>query len=477
MSALPPASGGPFGAPLRRCVRAAAPAAIALALLAPAPPPARAGADVVAEALLRQPVSAERSRGLATWLRTAPLAAELRLLRYGPDVLGPDERPLVEAALRQAPKAEPDLRRRLEARRELALAGEGRRTKADPADLRALRPRQSVWRVGVLLPDSGDYAGFAATVEAAVVAGLAWDPAAGPFLVEHHGTGDAEPARAAAALDTAVTACGVVVGELLSEPTFALAAGTRIAGVPLVSPTATDESIGHAGPAVFQVGPPNALRGERLARTFLAPGRKVAIITSSARGHAPLVEAFAAAAESLGATIVRRDVYAPGVTDFRSFSRGLRTFGAEVLFWDGDSREVVPLLRQLGSDGISVRVCGGAALSPDQFHTGEKLLLEGVSFVADDWQLAPAQQAAVDSLAEARGERPGSLWTRGFLAGRRIAAAVAEGARTPAELAARLVSRDPSLRAGGFLDATREGASIPVFTVQHGEAVPLPGSP
>lgn len=335
-----------------------------------------------------------------------------------------------------------------------------------------LRPRQSVWRVGVLLPDRGDYAGYAVSVRAALEAGLASVPGAGPFTLEPHGTGDAEPARAAGALDSAAAACGVIVGELLSGPTFALAAGTRLAGLPLVSPTATDEAIGAAGPAVFAVGPAGAERGAVLARAITGGrARKVAILTSAALAREPLAVAFAAAAESLGCKIVRRDTYAAGSGDFRTFSRGLRTFGAEVLFWDGEPREAVALLRQLTADGVQVRVCGGTPLAPEQYHAGEKLYLEGVTYVADDWRLAPAHQAVVDSLAQARGEKPGALWTRGFLAGRRIAEGVAAGASTPAELAARLRHRDGTLRAGGFLDCGADGATIPVWTVQRGKSI------
>jgi ABC-type branched-subunit amino acid transport system substrate-binding protein len=465
----------PLGA---RFARGIALAALALAACAGSPKRNAPGPATDGESLVRQPVSAERTRAIAAWARSADLDALLRLLRYDSAQLGPDEKPIAEAALQRTPAARADLHRRLEARRDLVDARAGRKGARNVADIEALRPHQSIWRIGVLLPDRGDYAGYAASVLAALEAGLAYGHgAAGPFTLEFHGTGDAEPARAAAALDTAAATCGVIVGELLSEPTFALAAGTRIAGLPLVSPTATDEAIGSAGPAVFQVGPANAQRGAELVRALLADKpRKVAILTSSGAAKGPLVGSFAAAAESLGATIVRRDTYAPGTTDFRTLARAIRTFGAEVLFWDGDTREAVLLLRQLGADGISVRVCGGTALAPEQFHAGEKVLIEGVTYVADDWRLAPAQQSVVDSLAQSRGEHAGALWTRGFLAGRRIADAVAAGARTPSELAARLRHRDANLRAAGFLDCTQDSATIPVWTVQRGKPVELPAA-
>lgn len=472
---IEPGSGRRRPAPAALAVRAAC--AALLAALAFAPPAAGAKSEPShgpdGESLLKHPVSSDRTKFLATWLRTAKLDELLRLLRYDAAKLGPDEKAIVEAAWKLAPSSDADLKRRLDARRQLVLAEAGdRKATRDLTELQALRPRQSVWRVGVLLPNRGDYAGYAVSVRTALEAGLLWGGAAEPFLLEFHGTGDAEPARAAAALDSAAVTCGVVVGELLSEPTFALAAGTRMAGLPLLSPTATDEDIGRAGNAVFQVGPASAERGRVLARTVLGgSARKVAILTSTGAARGPLATSFAAAAESLGATIVRRDVYAPGSADFRNLSRAVRTFGAEVLFWDGDSREAVALLKQLGADGISVRVCGGTSLAPDQFHAGEKVLLEGVTYVDDDWSLAPVQKAVVDSIAQSRGERAGSLWTRGFLTGRRLVDAIKSGARTPPELAAKLRHRDPVLRAGGFLDCTLDGATVPVWTIDRGKPV------
>lgn len=82
-----------------------------------------------------------------------------------------------------------------------------------------------------------------------------------------------------------------------------------------------------------------------------------------------------------------------------------------------------------------------------------------------------AQQAVLDSIAKSRSERAGAIWVRGFLAGRRIAAAVDAGARTPAELGARLRHRDATRRTAGYLECTLDGASLPVYVVQRGKSV------
>src|SRR5262249_42477166 len=160
----------------------------------------------------------------------------------------------------------------------------------------------------------------------------------------------------------------------------------------------------------FQVGPSSTMRARMLARAVVSPGRRVAILTSSASARSPFVAAFATAAESLGAKIVRRDVYPAGSSDYHLPSRSGKAFGAELLFWDGESREAEALLRQLATDGVSIKVCGGAALAPDQLRAASKSLLEGVTWVADDWTLPAADAARLDSLARERNEKSGPLW-------------------------------------------------------------------
>lgn len=468
----------PLAHPVRSFARRCA-VILALAWLVALAPASRAGSPpplgrAAADRLAAEAPGAARNARLAAWARDASLDDLLWVLRRDPAELDGAEPMLVAEAMKRVAPARHELLRRLDARRLLLDARARQRAGRDAPELEALRPRQSVFRVAVLLPDRGDYAAYAALVRAGVEAGLAYGRPHGalPIEPEAHGTGDGDVPLGAAVLDTVSRSCGAIVGELLSVSTAALATGARVIGLPLVSPTATDESIGRIGPAVFQVGPSGLQRGERLARAMLAGGpRKIAILTSTSVAHASFVDAFAAEAESLGATIVRRDAYAPGTADFRVASRGLRTFGAEVLFWDGESREADALVRQLAADGVSIKLCGGPSLAPDQFHSTARTLLEGVTWIADDWQLDAPAQAHLDSLLRARGEKSSPLATRGFLAGRRIAAAVDAGARTSGELAARLRASDATLREHGLLDLAAEGATLPVYVVTRGKSV------
>ena len=394
----------------------------------------------------------------------------LTLLFAVPGPLAQGEREVVQRAIALTPSSRNELRSRLEARALLADSRAAKKVGRTRAELLAVRPYASPFRVAALLPDSGDYRDYGDAMRHALAAGLATSRL--PLDLVAHGTGDDDAPRTADALAAASQECGLVVGELLSVSTRALATATRFMGVPLVSPSATDESIGRIGPNVFQVGPAQRERALVLARAmFAGKAQRYAVVASQSAMRGELVRAFCAEADSLGAKLVRREPYGSGTLDFRMFARSVRAAGAEVVLWDGEPREAEALVRALATEGVGVKLCGGDNLAPDQYHSGARMLLEGVIYVGEDWRLMPPAQATLDSLARAAGDKPGALWTRGWLAGRRIAAAIDAGARTPGELAAQLRHRDGALRAAGMLDCALDGARLPVYVVKRGKAV------
>jgi ABC-type branched-subunit amino acid transport system substrate-binding protein len=233
------------------------------------------------------------------------------------------------------------------------------------------------------------------------------------------------------------------------------------------------------GATVFQVGPSGARRGIELARSWLDDSPlRVGVLQSSEAARGAFGRRFASAAEAFGFPVVWRETYPADNQDFRALVRALVAKKVELLFWDGEPREADALLKQLAVDAVSVRLCGGEALAPEQHHAQVRTLLEGVRYIAEDWRLAELQQARLDSLARAAGEeRATSLFVRGYLAGRFVAGAVQAGALCPEEVAGFLatwVESDPGSSARGFLNCPAEGALLPVFTVERGKGVPRP---
>jgi ABC-type branched-subunit amino acid transport system substrate-binding protein len=450
------------------------------------PPRAASGPRSVqeADALAGVLPGRDRDRALAQWAERAGLPDLLFVLRRPAAELAGAEAPLVETALARTHPARRALQARLLTR--LALAdpdGAARRFGALAPRVAELprHPRASVFRVGALLPDRGDYAGFGRSVRLGIEAALAEADSAEDrsLTLRTWSTGEGDPAGVAAALDSALDSSALLVGELLSVPTLEIASAARAEGVPLISPTATDEAVGSAGPAVFQIGPSGARRAIELARSWLDdPPSRVGVLVTTDAARGTFGQRFASAAEAFGFQVVWRETYPPDTQDFRALVRAMSAKKVDLLFWDGEPREADALIKQLVKDRMSVRLCGGEGLAPEQHHAEIRPLMEGVRYIVEDWRFPAPLEARLDSLARAAGEdRAGTLFVRGFLAGRFLAAAVRGGAMCPEEVTSFLTAwleHDPGAPARGFLNCPAEGATLPVFTIARGKAVPLP---
>ena len=434
------------------------------------PPRTLAGAD----SLVDTPASPARDKALLEWAKRANVNDLAWILGRGRGRLMGAEVPLLDLAFVATPSSRPALRERWLARRAVRATKPPKRGELPLPELSALRPEASVFQVAVILPDEGEYAEYGRAVRAALVAGLAFDHAlrVPRLMLDTLGSGGGDPGLVAAAFDSAAKRCDVIVGELLSQPTLSLATAATATGMTLVSPTATDERIGSVGPQVFQVGPGPVARARALADVVLGPGsHAVAVVGSTAGIRSAFADAFVAEVKARGGKLARREVARTGGSEVTDQARGLKSSGADVLFWDGATRDIEALVRALATEGAALRLCGGPTLAPDGMRSSVRPLLEGVTWVAEDWKLDARSRAYVDSAASVAGSKPGSLWTRGFLAGRRIADAIDAGARCAPEVAVQLRNRDAGLAAVGLLECERAGAALPVFVVQRGKVV------
>lgn len=423
------------------------------------------------EHLLAAPTtSRDRDRLIGEWAKDAALDDLLWVLRLPSATLGAAEAPILDAAIRRTASERDELRQRLLARRALAAPRSARRNDPPLPSLDALRPFASVWRVAAILPDQGEYAGYASAVRVAIAEGLAHGRGTGARAIELDtlATGDSDPFLLAQAFEKARQRSDVIVGELLSTPTLSLATAASACGVTLVSPTATDERIGRIHARIVQVGPGPGGRARSLADVVLGNRPHVVAISGSASGvKSAFADAFAKEVESRGGKVARRESMRGG--DLGPYVRAVQESGADVLFWDGPAKDAEGLLRALASQGASVRLCGGPALSPEGMRPAARALLEGVAWVNDDWRLPATVRARLDSLATRTGLRRGAFWSQGWLAGRGIAAAIDGGARTSLEVARALAGDGTA--GPGMMDARAAGATLPVFVVSSGRAV------
>src|SRR6185436_2780135 len=202
---------------------------------------------VAADSLVDTPAGAARDKALSEWAKRASVNDLTWILDRGRGRLMSAEVPLLDLAFVATPSSRSALRQRWLARRAVRTPKPPKRGEPPLPDFAELRPEASVFRIAVILPDEGEYAEYGRAVRAALATGLAFERLPRPLrlTLDTLGTADGDPARVAAAFDSAAKRSDIIVGELLSQPTLSLATAATATGLTLVSPTATDERIGR----------------------------------------------------------------------------------------------------------------------------------------------------------------------------------------------------------------------------------------
>jgi ABC-type branched-subunit amino acid transport system substrate-binding protein len=218
-------------------------------------------------------------------------------------------------------------------------------------------------RVGVLTPLTGRYARFGNAFQAGVqLARRHEDPAAtGPWEIMLEDTqGDPVIAALAARSLCEEQGCQLLVGALLSATTATVAMVAQQHGIPLVSPTATNERLGELGDKVLQTNLFGQVEVKILARlaTDILLKRRFAIIRPDTPEGEALARAFATQVTELGGEIVVEEVFDASATDFRSQVLDLRRRRPEVVFAPTTVDQMVLLGPQLDFYKVGALVLG-----------------------------------------------------------------------------------------------------------------------
>jgi ABC-type branched-subunit amino acid transport system substrate-binding protein len=347
-----------------------------------------------------------------------------------------------------------------------------KRTGAAPsADSIPLAPGavQSVFRVSLLSPQTGDYEAYGRSLRAGLeIAAQEFNAhAATPVRLDIHetaGEGWLAAREGRAALDAGA---GVLVGDVLTVPTLVLAGLANQTGVPLLSPSATDPMVGATGPLVFQTGAPLEAQARTLAG-YAVRNDKRRIIAVPANLDSAFLGAFEAEAKQLGASVARVPA-SSGMRDFRAVANELKRVRADAVLLPLDPEQGELWVGGLMKQGVFLPYLATDALDPQGFHPETRRLLDGMVAVSTDYALPEQAFARIDSLARAAyGLDADRFVRRGYLTGQLITKTIAAGADSPASFAA-LVRR----RAGrlGFVHYEDAEATLPILTVRRGQLV------
>lgn len=181
-----------------------------------------------------------------------------------------------------------------------------------------------------------------------------------------------------------------IVGQKLADANVAgvighLNSGTSIpaskiysdAGIPQISPSATNVKYTHQGfKTTFRVMANDAQQGKILGQYAVEKlgAKSIAVIDDKTAYGAGLADEFVAAAQAAGATIVTREYTNDKATDFTAILTKIKGKKPDLIFYGGMDTQAGPMMKQVKTLGIAATVLAG-----DGCRTPEFIKLGGVA--------------------------------------------------------------------------------------------------
>jgi len=169
--------------------------------------------------------------------------------------------------------------------------------------------------------------------------------------------GKCNPKEAVSAFNKIITVDKVklVMGEVCSGATLAIAPIAEKNRILLISPASTNPKISEAGDYIFRVIPSDALRGAVFAEYVFNKGyRRVGIIYINNEGGKGNRDSFKERFEDLGGQIVIEEIYEPGSTDMRAQLTKIKRISPEVVVVVSYPSDTYILMKQAKELGLNI---------------------------------------------------------------------------------------------------------------------------
>ena len=243
-------------------------------------------------------------------------------------------------------------------------------------------------QVGVLSPLTGRYAVLGnAFYDGAILAlNVTNEELESAFILKVEDTGgDPVTAALAARRLCSEDACGSLFGPLMSNPTASTALVADIYGVPLVSPTATNDHVWELGAGIFQTnltGLHEVRLLAQLATTVMLKERFAILHENTPEGerHA---QVFAAEVERFGGEVVAVSRYNLADTDFKKAILEMKKMRPEVIFTPATVDQMVLLAPQLDFYKAGALVMGLSNWNSERLFQRTGKVLERAIFPSD----------------------------------------------------------------------------------------------
>jgi len=272
----------------------------------------------------------------------------------------------------------------------------------------------------------------------------------------------------------------LILGEVSSSASLAIADVAQAARVPMVTPSATHPDVTRKGDYIFRTCFIDPFQGQAMAR-FARESLKLERISILQDGRNAyslgLSQAFQEGFKRLGGTIVSIEGYSKGDTDFRAPLLAVKKVKPQALYIPGFYGEVGVMARQAREVGLELPLLGGDGWESERLLALAGDALEG-SYYSTHYAVdnpSPELQRFVAAYQERYGHAPDVSAALGYDAARVALAAMerAESLTGPAIRDALATTKDfPSVSGTISLDADRNPVKPAVILkIQGGKRV------
>ncbi|MFB1480218.1 ABC transporter substrate-binding protein [Corallococcus sp. RDP092CA] len=291
-----------------------------------------------------------------------------------------------------------------------------------------------------------------------------------------------KPEEAAQAVTRLITQDKVVLilGEVASSSSLAMAEKAQAAGVPMITPSSTNPSVTEKGDNIFRVCFIDPFQGfvmAKFARENLKLN-KVAVLQDNKSAYSiGLTEVFRQKFTELGGKITATESYSQGDTDYRAQLTAIKKTQPEGIYVPGYYSEVGIIARQARELGLKVPLMGGDGWDSEKLFELGGSAIEGSYFsnhYSPDNPDARVKKFIADYKADNNGAVPDALAALGYDAARVAIEALKRAPDTsgPAVRAAIAQTKDfPGVAGNITLDDKRNAVkSAVVLKVEDGKS-------
>jgi branched-chain amino acid transport system substrate-binding protein len=276
-------------------------------------------------------------------------------------------------------------------------------------------------KVGVVVPSSGATATFGIENANGIKLAHKKMKTSGIELVTEDDKSEAIEATNAIRKLINVDKVSLVIGEVTSSNTLAMAPIAQKAEIPLFSPAATNAKVTKVGNFISRACFTDDFQGVVMARFAINTLKKkngIIIVDNSQDYSKGLAKSFSDEFLKIGGKLVSTDEfsYVRKDMDFQSLLRKVKRANPEVIFLPGYYEEVGLIIKQARQLGITAPFLGGDGWdSPDLFKIGGEAVKGNYissHFAPDDTD--PQVQLFVKDYEKEYGVKPGAMAALGY---------------------------------------------------------------